>query len=120
MAVNVGYSIGWGYPLDPDLTSEWFSTFFVFIGAGMGTYTLGCFLVICTKTSRQWEVANEETKYNTNTYPTATTTNRINNRCILLNIIYIYVRDMINFGRSHLLRLFSMFFFILWLFMMQM
>ena len=54
MAVNVGYSIGWGYPLDPDLTSEWFSTFYLFIGAGMGTYTLGCFLVICTKTSRQW------------------------------------------------------------------
>ena len=28
--VNVGYSIGWGYPLDPTQNSEWFSTMYVY------------------------------------------------------------------------------------------
>ena len=81
----------------------------------MGAYTLGCFLVICTKTSRQWDVASEETEYITNT-----TTNNNTNCSNMISVLYVYIREMINFGRCHFLRLFSMFFFILWLFMMQM
>lgn len=33
MAINVGYSIGWGYPLDPNEGSEWFSVCYIIFGA---------------------------------------------------------------------------------------
>ena len=38
LAVNVGYAIGWGYPLDPSKESQWFSSFFVIIGSALGAY----------------------------------------------------------------------------------
>lgn len=58
LAVNVGYAIGWGYPLDPTRESQWFSTFFVIVGSCLCAYTAGCFLVLITKPS--WPTMSTE------------------------------------------------------------
>lgn len=43
MAVNIGYSIGWGYPLDTSTGSMWFSLIYVVIGASFVGLALGFF-----------------------------------------------------------------------------
>ncbi len=43
MAVNVGYSIGWGYPADPDDESKWFSVVYLLMGSSAISAALGMF-----------------------------------------------------------------------------
>lgn len=111
MAVNVGYSIGWGYPLDQNLESEWFSTFYLLAGALLGTYTGGCFLVMVTATSREWDVVIEDS----DTPPSSQEGSETN------ETFHIPVwKEIINYVRIHYVQLSSIAVFILWIFMMQM
>lgn len=43
MSVNVGYSIGWGYPADPSHGSKVFSVFYVLMGSSAISAALGMF-----------------------------------------------------------------------------
>jgi hypothetical protein len=54
MAVNVGYSIGWGYPLEKDDQILWYSIFHVLVGASAVAAALGFFAQSVIKSSRSW------------------------------------------------------------------
>ncbi len=43
MCVNVGYSIGWGMPLDPNDDRMWYSVFHILVGATMVNLVLFIF-----------------------------------------------------------------------------
>lgn len=43
MAVNIGYSIGFGYPTEPYIPYHWFSSFYVIMGASFVAAALGFF-----------------------------------------------------------------------------
>lgn len=111
MAVNVGYSIGWGYPLDATLQSEWFSTFYLLAGALLGTYAAGCFLVMVTATSREWDVVVEEN----DTPPSSPGGSETNDTIQLPGW-----KQVLTYVRIHYVQLVSIAVFILWIFMMQM
>jgi hypothetical protein len=54
MAVNVGYSIGWGYPVENSDASRVFSTFYVLIGASAVAASLGYFAQTMIASSKDW------------------------------------------------------------------
>jgi len=61
MAVNIGYSIGWGYPPEMTDDSRWFSTIFVIIGASFVGLALGFFADKVVEDRDNW-FANAEQK----------------------------------------------------------
>lgn len=54
MAVNVGYSIGWGYPSEFSDESRVFSTFYVLVGASAVAASLGYFAQAMIDSSKRW------------------------------------------------------------------
>lgn len=54
MMVNVGYSVGWGYPVELDNHCRWFSTINVFVGAVALSYALNVFAQGVVKQSKNW------------------------------------------------------------------
>jgi hypothetical protein len=54
MAVNVGYSIGWGYPVDDNPVSKFFSTCYVLIGASAVAVCVGYFAQHMIESSNNW------------------------------------------------------------------
>ena len=56
MAVNVGYSIGWGDIPEPGLTSKGFSTFFVLCGSSFVGAALGFFAQSAVSDADNWYV----------------------------------------------------------------
>lgn len=54
MAVNVGYSIGWGYPNENSDASRVFSTFYVLTGASAVAASLGYFAHAMIASSKDW------------------------------------------------------------------
>jgi hypothetical protein len=54
MAVNVGYSIGWGYPVENSDGSRVFSTIFVLVGASAVAASLGYFAQTMIASSKDW------------------------------------------------------------------
>jgi len=54
MAVNVGYSIGWGDIATPELSFQWFSCFYVMIGASFVGAALGFFAEGVVADSDNW------------------------------------------------------------------
>lgn len=62
MAVNVGYSIGWGYPAEDSNGSRVFSTFYVLVGASAVAASLGFFAQSMIDSSKDWYASalNEE------------------------------------------------------------
>jgi hypothetical protein len=54
MAVNVGYSIGWGDIATPELGLQWFSSFYVLIGASFVGAALGFFAEGVVADSNNW------------------------------------------------------------------
>ncbi|CAB9504789.1 expressed unknown protein [Seminavis robusta] len=54
MAINIGYSIGFGYPIDPNTRSIWFSIFYVLIGSSFVGVALGFFAEKITEDSETW------------------------------------------------------------------
>jgi hypothetical protein len=54
MAVNVGYSIGWGYPSENTDGSRMFSTFYVLTGASAVAASLGYFAQAMIASSKDW------------------------------------------------------------------
>ncbi len=56
MAVNVGYSIGWGYPLETTDLARTFSTVYVLIGASAVAASLGYFASSMIASSKNWYV----------------------------------------------------------------
>ncbi len=54
MAVNVGYSIGWGYPLEKDNKLLWYSIFHVLVGASAVAASLAFFAQSVVSSSKEW------------------------------------------------------------------
>jgi hypothetical protein len=54
MAVNVGYSIGWGYPAEDTINTRVFSIFYVLIGASGVAACLGYFAQSMIDSSKNW------------------------------------------------------------------
>lgn len=54
MAVNIGYSIGWGYPAEPYTKYLWFSSFYVILGASLVAVALGFFADKVVEDSDDW------------------------------------------------------------------
>lgn len=54
MAVNVGYSIGWGYPMEIDKSCEIFSCLYVLVGASAVAVYLGYFAQSMIVASKDW------------------------------------------------------------------
>ncbi len=54
MAVNVGYSIGWGYPIETSNGARAFSTIYVLIGASAVAASLGYFASSMIASSKNW------------------------------------------------------------------
>lgn len=54
MAVNVGYSIGWGYPSENSNGSRVFSTFYVLVGSSAVAASLGYFAQSMIASSKNW------------------------------------------------------------------
>lgn len=54
MMINVGYSIGWGYPTEVDRRGLWFSVFNVFVGATAISYGLRLFAQSVLSESKSW------------------------------------------------------------------
>ena len=64
MAVNVGYSIGWGYPTEDSYGTRVFSTFYVLVGASAVAASLGYFAQAMIQSSKDWySSALEQEKY---------------------------------------------------------
>mmetsp|Transcript_30508 Transcript_30508/g.65723 ORF Transcript_30508/g.65723 Transcript_30508/m.65723 type:complete len:333 (+) Transcript_30508:92-1090(+) len=57
MAVNVGYSIGWGYPAENHNGSRLFSTAYVLLGASAVAASLGYFAQSMIDSSQDWYAA---------------------------------------------------------------
>jgi hypothetical protein len=69
MAVNVGYSIGWGYPSENSDASRVFSTFYVLTGASAVAASLGYFAQAMIASSKDWYAkALEQEKFQRATY----------------------------------------------------
>lgn len=56
MAVNVGYSIGWGWPLEQHQPVLWYSVFHLLVGASAVAAALGYFARNMIAVSRDWHV----------------------------------------------------------------
>jgi hypothetical protein len=98
MMVNVGYSIGWGYPVEIDYKVCWYSTINVLFGAVCLSFALSVFTNSITKKSKEWyvtalhqEVLND---------PSATWTSKLWHYClankkplltILAFVVYIFI-----------------------------
>ena len=54
MAINIGYSIGWGYPTEPFTNYLWFSSFYVIYGASLVAVALGFFADMVIEDSDNW------------------------------------------------------------------
>lgn len=54
MAVNVGYSIGWGYPIEISEGARLFSTVYVLVGASAVAASLGYFGQALLVSSKEW------------------------------------------------------------------
>ncbi len=54
MAVNVGYSIGWGFPVEINEGSRFFSTCYVLVGASAVGAALGFFGQNMVASSKEW------------------------------------------------------------------
>mmetsp|Transcript_12559 Transcript_12559/g.21013 ORF Transcript_12559/g.21013 Transcript_12559/m.21013 type:complete len:422 (-) Transcript_12559:389-1654(-) len=54
MAVNVGYSIGWGFPAEDSNGTRVFSTFYVLVGASAVAASLGYFAQSMVDSSQEW------------------------------------------------------------------
>jgi hypothetical protein len=54
MAVNVGYSIGWGYPNEIDDITRLFSTAYVLVGASVVAASLAFFASSIISASKEW------------------------------------------------------------------
>ena len=54
MMVNVGYSVGWGYPRETDNKGLWFSIMNVFVGAMALSYCLRVFAISVMSDSKSW------------------------------------------------------------------
>lgn len=66
MAVNVGYSIGWGYPGEDSDGSRVFSTIYVLIGASAVAASLSYFAQSMIASSKNWYTeALEQEKFRT-------------------------------------------------------
>lgn len=70
MAVNVGYSIGWGFPVEKDDDAKWFSVCYLLIGASFVAAALGYFAQAMVDSSKSWyaqeaqrELDKNKTKY---------------------------------------------------------
>jgi hypothetical protein len=64
MAVNVGYSIGWGYPIENSIDSRVFSIFYVLVGASAVAASLGYFAQTMINSSKDWYAqALQQEKY---------------------------------------------------------
>jgi uncharacterized membrane protein len=55
--VNVGYSIGWGWPVEPDKTSIIFSILYVLCGSSAVAYALGRFASTVLSEDKEWYVS---------------------------------------------------------------
>jgi hypothetical protein len=62
MAVNVGYSIGWGYPVEKETWMDWFSIVFLLFGAAAVAVVLVSLAEDTTRNRRDWfvQVLHEE------------------------------------------------------------
>lgn len=56
MAVNVGYSIGWGYPVEKTYGVMWYSVVHLLIGASFVAAALGYFATNMIAVSKEWYV----------------------------------------------------------------
>ena len=54
MAVNVGYSIGWGYPAEDSIDTRMFSVVFVLVGSAGVAAALGMFARSMIASSKNW------------------------------------------------------------------
>lgn len=54
MAVNVGYSVGWGFPGDFNIAALWFSTFYVMTGVVAVAGIIGLFTDSVIEGRKQW------------------------------------------------------------------
>jgi amino acid transporter len=54
MMVNVGYSVGWGYPIELDNKCRWYSIINVVIGAIALSYALNVFAQGVVRKSKNW------------------------------------------------------------------
>jgi hypothetical protein len=54
MMINVGYSIGWGYPVELDRDCEWFSAFNVLVGATALSFALKIFAESLLERAKDW------------------------------------------------------------------
>lgn len=69
MAVNVGYSIGWGYPAEDSNSTRAFSTVYVLVGASAVAASLGFFAQSMISSSKDWYAeALEQQRYKTASY----------------------------------------------------
>jgi Trk-type K+ transport system membrane component len=68
MAVNVGYSIGWGFPVEINEGSRFFSTVYVLVGASAVAAALGFFGQTMIVSSKEWfnEALNQAEKRRAN------------------------------------------------------
>ena len=70
MMVNVGYSIGWGYPIEKDYACMWYSVFNVLIGATLLSFALREFAESVVAQSKSWyEKALYESTMNDQSVP---------------------------------------------------
>lgn len=53
-AVNIGYSIGYGYPREPEEQNWWFSSFYVIFGASLVAAALGFFADKIVESHDEW------------------------------------------------------------------
>ena len=69
MAVNVGYSIGWGYPTETSPGVRYFSTMYVLTGASAVAASLGYFAKSMIASSKRWyAIALQEERFAHGTY----------------------------------------------------
>jgi hypothetical protein len=54
MAVNVGYSVGWGFPGDMDIAALWFATIYVMIGVVAVAGVIGLFTDSVIEGRKNW------------------------------------------------------------------
>ena len=54
MAINVGYSIGWGYPSEVSYQTRIFSIFYILVGASAVAASLSFFAKSVIKSSKDW------------------------------------------------------------------
>ena len=92
MAVNVGYSIGWGYPVDNSVLCRAFSTVYILLGSSAVAVSLGYFAQSMIASSKNWYAeALEREKY----YEDASSVKKIkfwiNSNAVKLEVIFLWV-----------------------------